>query len=49
MKKGKNVGTNGTYTASGGYGKYYKANTGVALNNRTDHYNIFGGYNLNGK
>ncbi|MCQ6958183.1 outer membrane beta-barrel protein [Mucilaginibacter aquariorum] len=46
MKKGKNVGTNGTYTASAGYGKYYKANTGIAFNNRTDHYNIFGSYNL---
>jgi iron complex outermembrane receptor protein len=46
MKKGKNVGTNGTYTASVGYGKYYKANTGIAFNNRTDHYNIFGSYNL---
>ena len=46
MKKGKNVGTNGTYTASVGYGKYYKANTGISFNNRTNHYNIFGNYNL---
>jgi iron complex outermembrane receptor protein len=46
MKKGKNIGTNGTFTASTGYGKYYKANTGIAFNNRTDHYNIFGSYNL---
>jgi hypothetical protein len=46
MKKGKNIGTNGTFTASAGYGKYYKANTGISFNNRTNHYNIFGNYNL---
>jgi iron complex outermembrane receptor protein len=46
MKKGKNIGTNVTYTASVGYGNYYKANTGISLNNRTRRYNIFGSYNL---
>lgn len=46
MKKGKNVGTNGTYTASAGYGNYYKANTGISFNNRGNSYNIFGSYNL---
>jgi iron complex outermembrane receptor protein len=46
LKKGKNIGTNGTYTASAGYGNYYKANTGISLNNRGNRYNIFGSYNL---
>nr|WP_067061525.1 outer membrane beta-barrel protein [Mucilaginibacter sp. L294] len=46
MKKGKNIGTNGTYTASAGYGNYYKANTGISFNNRANSYNIFGSYNL---
>jgi iron complex outermembrane receptor protein len=40
LKKGQNIGTNGTYTASVGYGRYYKANTGILFNNRTEHLNI---------
>jgi iron complex outermembrane receptor protein len=45
-KKGKNLGTNGTYNASAGYGRYYKGSTGVSLNHRTKTYNIFGGYSI---
>lgn len=46
MKKGKNLGTNGTFTASAGYGNYYKANTGLLFNTRTKRYNLYGSYNL---
>jgi outer membrane receptor protein involved in Fe transport len=49
LKKGQNIGTNGTYTASVGYGRYYKANTGILFNNRTEHLNIFGNYNIDTK
>jgi iron complex outermembrane receptor protein len=49
LKKGQNIGTNGTYTASVGYGRYYKANTGILFNNRTEHLNIFGNYNIDAK
>lgn len=46
LKKGKNIGTNGTFNASVGYGKFYKGNTGITFNNRTDHFNIFGNYSI---
>ncbi|MES2268227.1 MAG: outer membrane beta-barrel protein [Bacteroidota bacterium] len=45
-KKGTNIGTNGTFNASAGYGKYYKASTGLSLNHRTKAYNVFGSYSL---
>jgi iron complex outermembrane recepter protein len=45
-KKGNNYGENVTVTASGGYGKYYKASTGIVFNDRTDKFNIFGNYNF---
>ncbi|MFD0793561.1 outer membrane beta-barrel protein [Mucilaginibacter litoreus] len=45
-KKGKNIGTNGTFTASAGYGRYAKGSTGISFNNRTVKYNVFGSYNL---
>jgi iron complex outermembrane receptor protein len=45
LKKGKNTGFNATYTATGGYGTHYKANTGITFNNRTDKFNVFGTYN----
>ncbi|MBD1383844.1 TonB-dependent receptor [Mucilaginibacter rigui] len=47
-KKGKNLGTNGTYNASVGYGRYYKASTGVSFNTRTKVFNLFGSYSING-
>lgn len=43
-KKGTNAGTNGTITAGGGYGKYYKANAGLTFNKRLASMNIFGNY-----
>ncbi|QHS54049.1 TonB-dependent receptor [Mucilaginibacter sp. 14171R-50] len=45
-KKGTNIGTNGTFSASAGYGRYYKANTGLTFNHRAAFYNIFGSYNV---
>ncbi|MFA6084973.1 outer membrane beta-barrel protein [Mucilaginibacter sp.] len=49
LKKGKNIGTNGNYTASIGYGRYYKANTGIIFNSRSEKLNIFGNYNIETK
>jgi iron complex outermembrane receptor protein len=46
LKKGKNVGFNGSATATGGYGTYYKSNAGVNFNNRTNKLNLFGNYTL---
>ncbi|MFD0750666.1 outer membrane beta-barrel protein [Mucilaginibacter calamicampi] len=45
LKKGSNAGTNGTFSIGGGYGKFYKANTGITFNNRMGNVNIFGNYN----
>jgi len=45
-KKGTNIGTNGTITLGGGYGKYYKSRAGITFNNRTTKLNIFGNYTL---
>ena len=44
MKKGKNVGANVAFTGSAGYGRYYKSNVGLVFNDRTNKFNIFGGY-----
>jgi len=43
-KKGTNVGTNGTFTGSAGYGNFYKSNAGITFNNRTDKFNMYGNY-----
>lgn len=43
-KKGTNVGSNGSVTLGGGYGKYYKSRAGITFNNRTAKLNIFGNY-----
>lgn len=45
LKKNMNYGTNGTVTAGGGYGKFYKANGGLNLNHRSKNLNLFGNYN----
>ena len=45
LKKNRNYGTNGTVTAGAGYGRYYKANSGLTLNNRQKKFNIFGDIN----
>lgn len=42
LKKGKNDGLNGTITASGGYGSYYKSNVGGVWNYRNRGLNFFG-------
>ncbi len=44
LKKGKNIGTNGTVTLGGGIGRYAKGRTGIVFNNRTSKLNIFGNY-----
>ncbi|MBL4675795.1 MAG: outer membrane beta-barrel protein [Mucilaginibacter sp.] len=46
LKKGKNLGTNGTINLGAGYGRYYKGNSGISFNSRTKYYNIFGNYNF---
>ena len=48
LKKGNNIGTNATVSASGGYGKYYKDNASIVFNSRTDKFNIFGNYSNSG-
>jgi len=45
LKKNKNYGTNGSVNAGAGYGRYYKANTGISLNHREKKFNIFGDFN----
>ncbi|HEY1025818.1 MAG TPA: outer membrane beta-barrel protein [Sphingobacteriaceae bacterium] len=45
LKKGKNAGTNGTFTSGLGYGDAYKASTGISLNHRSSTLNFFGNYN----
>ena len=46
-KKGTNIGTNGSFNASAGYGTYYKGSIGISLNHRTKAYNMFGSYSTN--
>jgi len=45
LRKGKNTGFNGSVTGTAGYGRYYKGNTGIVFNDRSDKFNIFGSYN----
>ncbi len=42
LKKNRNYGTNGTLTAGVGYGRYYKANSGLTLNHREKKFNLYG-------
>ena len=44
MMKSKDLGTNGTVTVSGGFGRYPRTSEGFTLNNRSGHVNIYGGY-----
>lgn len=44
-KKNKSGGTNGSVSATAGYGKNFRGNTGLNLNHRTNKVNIFGNYN----
>ena len=45
LKKDKNLGTNGTFSANYGQGVYHKAGAGLNLNHRNRHINAFGSYN----
>lgn len=45
LKRDKSQGTNGTYTASFGQGRYGKADQGIQVNHRAGKFNLFGGYN----
>lgn len=47
MKKGKNIGTNGTINLTAGYGKFYKGIAGFTFNSRSKYVNVFGLYNIN--
>jgi outer membrane receptor protein involved in Fe transport len=44
LKKNRNYGTNGSLTGGAGYGRYYKANSGITLNHREQKFNVFGNY-----
>lgn len=46
LKKGNNIGANGSVSATAGYGKYYKSNIGITFNDRMAKVNIFGSYNF---
>lgn len=45
-KKSTTLGTNGTFTAGGGYGDNYRTNAGINLNHRNKGINLFGNYNF---
>lgn len=47
LKKGKNIGTNGTINVTAGYGKFYKGIAGFTFNNRSKSVNFFGSYSAN--
>ncbi|MBD3748286.1 MAG: TonB-dependent receptor [Sphingobacteriales bacterium] len=42
FKKGKNLGTNATYTLGGGIGRNYRYNNGLSINNRGKKTNFYG-------
>ncbi|MEJ7560583.1 MAG: outer membrane beta-barrel family protein [Pedobacter sp.] len=44
LKKNRNYGTNGALTGGAGYGRYYKANSGLSLNHREQNFNVFGNF-----
>ncbi|RZM10992.1 MAG: TonB-dependent receptor, partial [Pedobacter sp.] len=45
LKKNQNYGTNGSVSAGAGYGRYHKANAGLAINHREQKLNVFGNFN----
>lgn len=45
LKKNRNYGTNGSVSGGLGYGKYYKASSGLTLNHREKKFNVFGDFN----
>lgn len=46
LAKNKNLGTNGTYTAGAGAGRYGRYSTGINLNHRTARTNLYGSYDF---
>lgn len=44
FKKGKNLGTNATYTLGGGIGRNYRYNSGLSINNRGNKTNFYGNF-----
>ncbi|WP_142526354.1 outer membrane beta-barrel family protein [Pedobacter westerhofensis] len=44
LKKNSSYGTNGNVTAGFGYGRFHKSSSGISLNHRSGHLNIFGNY-----
>ncbi|WP_346319505.1 outer membrane beta-barrel family protein [Chitinophaga sp. YIM B06452] len=44
MLKSKDMGTNGSVTVGGGFGRYPRSNTGFTLNHRTKKATLYGGY-----
>ncbi|SFQ80877.1 TonB-dependent receptor [Hymenobacter arizonensis] len=49
LKKEKNLGTNGSISASLGQGKYHKSNSSLQLNHRSMKLNVFGTYGYNNR
>lgn len=47
LKKNSTYGTNGSVNIGGGQGKLPKLNTGVSVNHRNEHINVYGSYNYN--
>ena len=47
-KKGTTDGTNATVTIGGGWGTFYKSNSGVVINSRNENFNVFGSYTYSG-
>lgn len=45
LKKEKNLGTNGSFSANYGQGVYAKTSAGINLNHRTQKSNVYGSYN----
>jgi len=45
LKKNRSYGTNGSISAGAGYGRFYKANSGLTLNHREKKFNLFGDLN----
>ncbi|MFT6020977.1 MAG: outer membrane receptor protein involved in Fe transport [Flavobacteriales bacterium] len=46
LKKNKELGTNGSYSAKIGFGRKLKYSASVNLNHRTEKYNLYGSYSL---
>ncbi len=49
LKKNNSVGTNGSVTATGGYGTYPKGSASVSVNHKEGDFNFYGSYNIGGR